>query len=51
MGLVENNTLNFGNIICKCNLIDCIYMTKEYVENMKKNIFVGNMKKEDMLGY
>ena len=30
-------TLNFGNIICKCNLVDCIYMTKEYVENMKKN--------------
>ena len=29
--------LNFGNIICKCNLVDCIYMTKEYVENMKKN--------------
>lgn len=23
-------------IICKCNLIDCIYMTKEYIENIKK---------------
>jgi len=37
MKLVENIPLNFGNIICKCNLVDCIYMTKEYVENMKKN--------------
>ena len=37
MGLVVNIPLNFGNIICKCNLVDCIYMTKEYVENMKKN--------------
>ncbi len=37
MKLVDNKSLNFGNIICKCNLIDCIYMTKEYVENMKKN--------------
>lgn len=37
MGLVKDKTLNFGNIICKCNLVDCIYMTKEYVENMKKN--------------
>lgn len=37
MGLVENSSLNYGNIICKCNLVDCVYMTKEYVENMKKN--------------
>ena len=37
MALVENIPLNFGNIICKCNLVDCIYMTNEYVENMKKN--------------
>ena len=37
MDLVKDNPLNFGNIICKCNLVDCIYMTKEYVEDMKKN--------------
>lgn len=37
MCLVENKNMNFGNIICKCNLIDCIYMTKQYVEEMKKN--------------
>ncbi len=37
MELVKDNSLNFGNIICKCNLVDCIYMTKEYVENMKRN--------------
>ena len=33
--LVEN--LNYGYIICKCNLVDCIYMTEDYVENMKNN--------------
>lgn len=37
MDLVKDTPLNFGNIICKCNLVDCIYMTKEYIENMKKN--------------
>ena len=37
MNLVKESPLNFGNIICKCNLVDCIYMTKEYVENMKIN--------------
>lgn len=37
MSLVDDVPLNFSNIICKCNLVDCVYMTKEYVENMKKN--------------
>lgn len=37
MNLVNNTSLNSGDIICKCNLVDCIYMTKEYVENMKNN--------------
>lgn len=36
MSLVENKKMNFGYIICKCNLVDCVYMTKEYVELMKK---------------
>ena len=35
--LVENLDLNCGYIICKCNLVDCIYMTEEYINNMKKN--------------
>ncbi len=37
MNLVKNNDMNYGNIICKCNLVDCIKMTKEYVEDMRKN--------------
>ena len=37
MSLIDGKNLNFGNIICKCNLVDCIYMTKEYVEDMKQN--------------
>ncbi len=37
MALVNDVPLNFGNIICKCNLVDCVYMTKEYVEDIKKN--------------
>lgn len=32
MFLVENKNMNFGNIICKWNLVNCIYMTEEYVE-------------------
>lgn len=37
MELVKETPLNYGNIICKCNLVDCIYMTKKYVEDMKNN--------------
>lgn len=37
MELVDNKELSFGYIVCKCNLVDCVYMTKEYVKNMKTN--------------
>ncbi len=37
MDLTKDLKLNFGNIICKCELVDCVYMTKEYVEEMKRN--------------
>lgn len=37
MDLVANIDLNFGYIICKCKLVDCLYMTKEYVLDMKEN--------------
>lgn len=30
-------SLNFGYIICKCKLVDCIYMTKDYIGNIKNN--------------
>lgn len=42
MNLINNTSLNFGDIICKCNLVDCIYMTKEYVENMKNNNYMDS---------
>lgn len=37
ISLVGNRKLNNGYIICKCKLGDCIYMTQEYVDNIKKN--------------
>lgn len=36
MELLEGKTLHFGMIICKCRLVDCIPMTEEYVEKIKK---------------
>lgn len=34
--LYNDNELNFGYIICKCRLVDCIYMTEEFIEKEKK---------------
>lgn len=36
MDIIGDTPLNYGNIICKCNLVNCVYMTKEYVETMRK---------------
>ncbi len=37
MHLLQDIPLNYGKIICKCTLADCIYMTNDYVNNMKSN--------------
>ena len=37
MSLVNINELNYGNIICSCELTDCIEMTDEFIEKIKKN--------------
>lgn len=37
MSLVDINNLNYGYIICSCDLVDCIEMTKEFIENIKQN--------------
>lgn len=37
MNLVDDKEYNFGKIICKCELVDCIYMTKDFVNDMKEN--------------
>ena len=37
MSLIDINSLNFGNIICKCELVDCVYMTKDFISDIKNN--------------
>lgn len=37
MDLVKDTSLNFGYIICKCKLVDCIYMNEEFLTKIKKN--------------
>ncbi|MDE6292263.1 MAG: ASCH domain-containing protein [Bacilli bacterium] len=37
MSLIDEKKLNFGYIICSCVLVDCIEMTDEFIENIKKD--------------
>ncbi len=37
MSLVDIQSMKYGYILCKANLVDCIYMTHEFIENIKKN--------------
>ncbi len=43
--LYNEDELKYGYIICKCNLVDCIYMTEEFIEQEKeknpKNFITG----------
>ena len=36
-GVTKDMNLNCGNIICKCNLVDCVYMDEKFIENIKQN--------------
>ena len=37
MSLVNIDDLNYGNIICSCDLVDCIEMTDEFINDIKNN--------------
>ena len=46
--LYKDKEMGYGNIICKCNLGDWVYMTKEFIDNEKEknyeNFIAGNYK-------
>lgn len=37
MSLVNIDELNFGNIVCSCELVDCIEMTTDFIEKVKED--------------
>lgn len=40
--LIENIDMNYGNIICRCNLVDCILMDEEFISSVKQNLVEYN---------
>lgn len=39
LDLLGTEEFLYGYIICKCTLVDCVYMTQEYVDDMKNNYY------------
>ena len=37
MELVNEDDLNFGKIVCRCKLVDCVRMDDDFIETVKKN--------------
>ena len=37
LDLIKNIDMNYGNIICRCNLIDCIYMDEKFLEYIQQH--------------
>ncbi len=35
--LINNIDLNSGYIICKCNLVDCVYIDEKFIKMIKNN--------------
>ncbi len=36
ISLVDLDNLNYGNIICSCDLVDCVEMTDEFINDKRK---------------
>lgn len=35
LSLIPNTPMSYGNIICKCRLVDCVYMDKEFIKRIQ----------------
>ena len=43
ISLINNLPMNFGNIICRANLVDCIYMDDDFIKQIKLNVKEHNL--------
>ncbi len=48
--LLDNKNLEYGHILFKCNLVDCVYIDKEYLINMREKAPEG-LYGDDCIGY
>lgn len=43
LDLIKDMDMNYGNIICRCKLVDCIYMDEKFLEYIKQNSIEYNV--------
>ncbi len=41
--LIKDMNMNYGNIICRCNLVDCVYMDEKFLEFIKQSPIEYNL--------
>lgn len=49
--LIKDLDMNYGNIICKVNLVNCIYMDEKFLKKIKKNKQEYNLGKYELGRY
>lgn len=37
MDLIGDTQLNYGKVVCSCDLVDCIEMTEDFINKVKEN--------------
>lgn len=37
LNIIKDLDMNYGNIICRCNLVDCVYMDEKFIEKVFKD--------------
>lgn len=37
VSLIDGLNMNYGNIICRGNLVDCVYMDEDFLNSIKEN--------------
>ena len=50
-GLIKDMDMHYGNIICRCNLVDCVYMDDNFIECVMKNKIEYNLGKYEVGRY
>lgn len=41
--IVKNLDMSYGSIICRCNLVDCIYMNVDFLKNIAEDLQEYNL--------
>lgn len=49
--LIKDMDMNYGNIICRCNLVDCIHIDEKFLEYIKQNPIEYNLGKYELGRY